>query len=74
MHGLKVPGMPGRSILHWKVAASDAPSEKPAVVSFVVDPCAGPPAIEVVGGVVSTVQVQLAGVASRLPEGSLPRT
>src|SRR5688572_24351889 len=49
-------------------------TEKVAVALVVLVPPAGPPAIDTVGSTVSTVHDLLAGVASRLPDGSRPRT
>jgi hypothetical protein len=42
--------------LHWKLAGSLEVRPKFADVAVVRDPAVGPPVIDVVGGVVSTVQ------------------
>jgi hypothetical protein len=60
------------STAHSKVAASFAETSKVGVVSF-VGPL-GPDPIVVSGGVVSTVNGRLAGVASAFPAASLART
>ena len=47
---------------------------KLAVVEDTVQALAGPPVRDTTGATVSTVQARDAGVLSRLPLGSLPRT
>jgi hypothetical protein len=59
--------------LHWKVAGSLALRPKLAEVLVVREPAGGPPEIDVVGGVVSTVQ-ERETVLPLFPERSTPRT
>ena len=62
---------------HWKEATPEPPVSVPENVKLAdADPLrvGGPESIEVVGAVVSIVQVELAGVASTFPAWSIART
>ena len=62
---------------HWKLATPEPPTSVPEKAKLAeADPLRvdGPESIEVFGAVVSTVQVELAGVASMLPAWSIART
>ncbi len=65
------------SSLHWRDATPEPPLSVPEkaklALALLVRPD-GPASIEVVGAVVSTVQVELAGVASVFPARSIART
>ena len=62
------------STRHSKVPGSVEPRSKVGVLSAIALPFAGPPVIDVSGGVMSTVKVRDSGVGSALPWRSRART
>jgi hypothetical protein len=73
LHGPNEPGPEGVSSLHWKLDGSLALSPKFADVLVVREPAEGPPVRDVVGAVVSMVQVRET-VLPTFPYRSTPRT